>query len=64
LRDAEFRFYGTLALGATALVAAIVLWSGAYREIGVERAIRDALFQVVSIGTTTGFVTRDYELWP
>jgi trk system potassium uptake protein TrkH len=63
-RDAEFRFYATLALGATALVAAVVLWSGAYRQIGIEPAIRDALFQVVSIGTTTGFVTRDYELWP
>jgi trk system potassium uptake protein TrkH len=29
----------------------------------VEEAFRDGLFQAVSIGTTTGFVTADYELW-
>ena len=28
-----------------------------------EQAFRDALFQVVSIITTTGFVTADYLLW-
>jgi trk system potassium uptake protein TrkH len=64
LRDAEFRFYATLALGATACVAILIFFSGDYGELGVERAVRDALFQVVSIGTTTGFVTHDYELWP
>ncbi len=64
LRDAEFRFYARVALGGAALVSALVLGSGAYADLGVERAVRDALFQVISIGTTTGFVTRDYELWP
>jgi trk system potassium uptake protein TrkH len=64
LRDAEFRFYAGVLAGAAGLVAALVLTSGAYTELGVERAIRDALFQVTSIATTTGFVTRDYELWP
>ncbi len=62
--DAEFRFYGLLVLGGTALVTILVLGSGAYADLGIERAVRDALFQVVAIGTTTGFVTRDYELWP
>ncbi|MFP4623730.1 MAG: TrkH family potassium uptake protein [Gemmatimonadota bacterium] len=64
LRDAELRFFAIVILGATAIVAGLVLGSGAYQELGLERAIRDALFQVTSIGTTTGFVTRDYELWP
>lgn len=64
VRDAEFRFYAMLALGAASVVALLVLLSGTYVELGVERAIRDALFQVVAIGTTTGFVTVDYELWP
>ena len=31
---------------------------------GVEKAFRDSLFTVVSILTTTGFVTADYILWP
>jgi trk system potassium uptake protein TrkH len=30
----------------------------------VEPAVRTALFQVVSIITTTGFATADYEMWP
>ena len=64
LRDAEFRFFVTIVVGATAVIAGLILWHGLYGELGVERAVRDALFQVTSIGTTTGFITRDYELWP
>lgn len=33
-------------------------------NLGWEQAFRDSLFQVVSILTTTGFVTADYLLWP
>lgn len=32
-------------------------------NLGVERSFRDALFQVVSIITTTGYVTADYTNW-
>ena len=64
VRDAEFRFYAAVILTAVAIVASLVFLSGGAREVGGERVVRDALFQVVSIGTTTGFVTRDYELWP
>ena len=35
-----------------------------FEAAGVEKAFRDALFQVVSIITTTGFVTADYLNWP
>jgi len=57
--DAEWRFFtGTIA-GAIVLLIAITLSSG----LGFERAIRDSVFQVVSIVTTTGFVTADYETW-
>ncbi len=31
---------------------------------GVEKAFRESLFTVVSILTTTGFVTADYIVWP
>lgn len=64
VRDAEFRAYVAVAVGATAFIAALMIGEGLYASRGVERGIRDALFQVVSIGTTTGFVTSDYELWP
>jgi trk system potassium uptake protein TrkH len=62
IRDAEFRFYGSVLLIATLGVSAMIFLAGSGG--GMERTIRDALFQVVSIGTTTGYVTADYELWP
>ncbi|MFO7892587.1 MAG: potassium transporter TrkG [Longimicrobiales bacterium] len=64
VQDAEFRFFAAVLLGAVLLVAALVFLAGGAEEVGTERVVRDALFQVVSIGTTTGYVTRDYELWP
>jgi trk system potassium uptake protein TrkH len=64
LADAEWRAYTLIAVGATLLVLLSVLASGLYVDLGIERAFRDALFQVVSIATTTGFVNYDYELWP
>jgi len=64
LTDAEWRAYSLVLLTATALILPPILASGQYSELGVERAFRDALFQAVSIGTTTGYVNYDYELWP
>lgn len=56
----EFRFYVLLSLIISAIVA-ITLW---YRDdYAPVRAIIDGTFQVVSIITTTGFVTANYELW-
>ena len=60
IKNEEFRFY----LGFVILFTLIIgagLW---YKhELGVERAFRDALFQVVSIITTTGYATADYLTW-
>jgi len=36
----------------------------AWQNYNLEQAFRDSLFTVVSILTTTGFVTADYILWP
>jgi trk system potassium uptake protein TrkH len=59
-RDGEFKFYALLILVVTLLVFIGIptLSSG---DLGWR--IRAALFQVVSIVTTTGYVTADYELW-
>lgn len=62
LGDPEFRTYLALHVGSLLLVAGILLAHQTYS--GVEEGIRKALFQSVSIGTTTGFVTADYEAWP
>ncbi len=59
--DFEVRGY-LLILGLTALgVFAALQWGG---RLSGEEALRAALFQVASIGTTTGFATADYEQWP
>nr|MBL0712516.1 TrkH family potassium uptake protein [Desulfobacterales bacterium] len=60
-RDAECRFY----LGAVlvlSLVVSLDVWRTVYA--GVGEALRYGFFQVVSILTTTGFATADYEKWP
>jgi len=64
-KDHEWRFYTGLLLGAAVLLMVLNLAGGSYplSLAGVEHALRDGLFQSVSIGTTTGFVTADYELW-
>ncbi|MBF0212689.1 MAG: TrkH family potassium uptake protein [Magnetococcales bacterium] len=43
------------------LVAVLVRWSPTW---DLEEVVRHALFQVVSIMTTTGFSSTDWELWP
>ena len=60
-RDTELRWY----LGILALLCGgvtLVLW--AHGTYGPVDALRYGTFQVVSILTTTGFTTADYEQWP
>ncbi len=61
LRDPEFRFYLFSILGISMLVS-LVLWAGTYESL--PNSLRYAVFQVVSILTTTGYTTADYEQWP
>lgn len=62
--SAEWCFYTGAILVASALVLVPLLRQGGYVELGIERAIRDVVFQVVSLTTTTGYVSADYGLWP
>jgi trk system potassium uptake protein len=59
-RDEEFRLYvGLLVLGSAVL--AVILW-----DAGIsagEEAVRQAAFQTVSIMTTTGFASTDFNEW-
>jgi trk system potassium uptake protein TrkH len=61
LKNQEFRFYVLLILVSTLIITLVIYLN---MEIAGENAFRDALFQVVSITTTTGFVSADYLLWP
>jgi trk system potassium uptake protein len=64
LGDAELRFFAIILGVGAALVTALVLLEDGVGDRGAERVVRDSVFQVVSIGTTTGFVNADYGLWP
>lgn len=59
-RDTEFRTYFTIIAVFTVMVSIGLLLT---EPMDAEGAFRTALFQVVSIQTTTGFATADYTLW-
>ncbi len=62
-RDTELIFYSCIVIVSAILISvALYLQSDAGR--GVEESIRESLFTVVSIITTTGYVTGDYTMWP
>jgi trk system potassium uptake protein len=57
----EFKSYLFFTLGFTVVISLGLLLNG---NDQYELCFRDAIFQVVSIITTTGFVTANYETWP
>ena len=59
-QNEEFKYYLSFVLVFTLVIAIIMHLTTSF---GVEQSIRDSLFQVVSIMTTTGFVTADYLTW-
>jgi trk system potassium uptake protein TrkH len=60
-QDSECQFFiGAVVL--TTLVVSLNVFGSVYQTIG--GALRYGAFQVVSIVTTTGFATADYEQWP
>lgn len=62
LKDEELRFYLTV-IGSASLL--IFICNGVYSHFADwGRTLLNAIFQVVSIITTTGFITDDYDLWP
>lgn len=60
--DPEFRIYLALTFGFALLIALNLLQHHTYDGFG--EAFLDSLFQVVSIITTTGFATENFDLWP
>ncbi len=61
-KDEEFRFYTWVVVFAVVTVTISLVTCGLYTDLA--DALRYSAFQVVSIVTTTGYVTADYELWP
>jgi len=67
--DEEFKVYSFLIIGFTVSVALVLYFSTDFLsdfDLQIQRiegVFRHSLFQVVSIITTTGFVTADYTSW-
>ena len=60
LNSEEFRFYSLIVLLCSGCLCLVLLTAGT-GEAG--DALRDSLFQIVSILTTTGFSSADFALW-
>ena len=70
LKDPEWRIYAGIIVLATLMIVIVGVSKNGLmlgEQIGSaaehETTIRDSLFQVVSILTTTGFCTADFDLW-
>ena len=60
-RDSELRLYFAVSAISVLLIVANLVW---FTKTWHGRTVLDAAFQVVSIITTTGFASVDYEQWP
>jgi trk system potassium uptake protein TrkH len=62
MHDAEFRTYATI-IGLVAVITTGYLYmNDIFEDFG--HTLLHGIFQAVSIGTTTGFTTSNYALWP
>ena len=60
--NTELRWYAII-VGIFCGISTLILWmNGTYDRF--FDALRHASFQIISLLTTTGFTTADYELWP
>ncbi|WP_096391231.1 TrkH family potassium uptake protein [Halopenitus persicus] len=62
VRNEEFRYYVGVVVGTTVLMALLLLTDPSV-SFPIEAKLRHATFQVVSILTTTGFATVDFNGW-
>ena len=72
LRDEEFNLYFKFIFVFTIISALIIYFKADFSESTIdhpmvwgraESSIRHALFQVLTVITTTGFITADYTMW-
>ena len=72
LKDEEFKYYFLFILGATITTGLVIYFRADITELTpgypmvlgkAESAFRHALFQVIAVVTTTGFVSADFTAW-
>lgn len=63
-QDTELKWW-LVVVAVSTLLCAFCIYSPMYdTQLSVEESFRQALFQVVSTITTTGYASADYGLWP
>lgn len=60
-KDEEFRFYAGTVIAATILITIQLFGKGVFT---LGESFRHSSFQVVTLITTTGYTTTDFNLWP
>ncbi len=63
-KSTEFRVYMLVILVTSVLICVNLLQQNVFPGASLEYVFRQSIFQVVSVITTTGFTTTDYNLWP
>lgn len=61
IRDTEFKLYFATVMLSTSVIAVFLYL---HTATPLATGFRDALFTVISIITTTGFATADFDKWP
>ena len=61
-QDSEFKTYLFILFSTAIIIGAYLFNSGYYPS--ASESVRQALFQTVSIATTTGFASTNYSQWP
>lgn len=56
----ELKFYLSICFILIAMVCSVLYFNGFY---GIEESFRKSAFQIISLITTTGFITADYTEW-
>lgn len=59
-KNDEFMYYALVLTATTVVVTLALLWLNIY---GLEESFRAAIFQIISLVTTTGFASADYTTW-
>ncbi len=63
LKDVEFKTYVGIIVGVAFAIVSLGVIKGDAGFGGIEEAFRNGLFQVITIITTTGFGTADFDQW-
>lgn len=61
-KDTEARYFILAIVASVAGITLLLHGSGTYPDFAT--ALRHAAFNIISVGTTTGYATADYNLWP